>query len=645
MSALFEAYKIALLDSSFFMTPFSDAVRDSLTRVKVYAADTFNSEIEEYRKILSPNRQKLYDANVRFLSENIRINTLNLDTFGAESEHLQNDTWGIVSLLVNFHARFVILTGNQLLIQRIVMNGLPVDIYDLSSDSFIFASAFSSLKGRYSLSNAKWIDEPEDINTGENSVLYDQKGQSVRLGSEIRSGLEATLYRAKGEPDTIAKIFKKDKLSADKFQNIKALVAMKEKPDTDWAVFPENVLYYDADLSKPAGFTEHFVNAGGNLDGNPLFLGDPFNVPDEYLEKKQSYAIEICLKIVRQVCYLNTLGFFISDYNLGNFAPSLTDGNRMQMWDTDSFGYGSYFGKFFSPDYVESSLHTPYDIKTKEGAVSICNDALYQFVFMILSLGDSPISERKKSFKYDNPSYFAQFKRKFFPKSLWNHMEEVFRGTKPPSAEALMHRLLYTLRMLKENPNADKTFRQLFIEAIPGYEETLRQMEEEKEKAKRAESEQSANADSGSQNFNNCASGSGFYQNASGYGSSGQAYGSSPAGAYGTASGQGSTDTYSQKTAFGTMNVSGSNENPSGEGQSTNNPAGKKKKSKGKIIFIILLIAILAFFASFFLTEVYGATSLAELDAATAGTYDSPCSYDPDQTWTDCVSQEYSYWE
>lgn len=476
MPGIYDDYKIALLDSSFFVSNFSEGVKKGLCNIKVYVAGTFNSEIEQYRMVLSTKRQKIYDSNVNFLNENMRLNMLNLDSFGSQSQRLHNDVWGILTLLVGLNAKFVVITANQVLIQRIVLNGLKVDIYDLNTNDFIRFSKFSAYKSRFKFKEATWITPPVNVKVAEKFTLYCKNGSKITLAKQIKSGLEANLYLVKGNSSLIAKIFKKDKLSASKFQNIKRLSEINGKLDIDWAIFPTDVLYYDYNCTNPAGFIETYVSTGESFEDNPLFLGDPFNITDDYLSKKQSYVVELCLKVVRQVCYLNTYGFYISDYNIGNFATIKNDDNNIQMWDTDSFGYESFFGKFFSPNYVESKNHPKYDIRTKKGAIDICNDALYQFVFSILSLGDSPISEVTGKFKYDNPNYVAVCKKKFFPQNIWKHLEDVFRGNKAPSPEALMQQLVVTNFQLRQNPSSDKTVRQLFIEAIPDYEKTLREV-------------------------------------------------------------------------------------------------------------------------------------------------------------------------
>ena len=574
MPGIYDEYKIALLDSSFFVSNFSEVVKNGLNNIKVYVADTFNSEIEQYKLVLSSKRKSIYDSNVRFLNENMRLNTLDLASFGAQSEKLHNDVWGLLTLLVGLNAKFVVITANQVLIQKIVLNGLKVDIYDLNVGSFIKYSSFSTFKFMYELGEVSWPTSPPTyVKVAENSTLFCMDHSIVTLDKEIKNGFEASVYLVKDRSGSIAKIFRKDKLSASKFHNIVQLCGINAILDVNWAKFPTKILYYDVNCNSPAGFIQDYVSTDGNLDDNPLFVGDLPNITEEFLSKKQSYAVELCLKVVRQVCFLNIYGFYISDFNMGNFATIKNDDVNIQMWDTDSFGYGIFFGKFFSQSYAESKNHSKYDIHTKKGAIDICNDALYQFVFSVLSLGDSPISEYTGMFKYDIPDYFHVSRKKFFPQNIWRHLETVFRGEKAPSSEALMQQLIITDNQLRQNPVSDKTFKQLFVEA--GYEEALKELEGEREAEKKKTTTtrtQTSNTNGGS----SWASGSSTSSNSTGSSSS-------------------------NASASSTSNTSGGSGSPSTSGTS----AGTKKKSKLKIVIIILLILAILCAVGYYVSTPY----------------------------------------
>lgn len=463
MPGLFENYRVALLDSSFFVSKFSESVQIGLEDVNVYVADTFNAEIEQYKAVLSSSKSAAYEANIIFLNHTKQLKTLNLESFGDKGKSIHNDTWGVLTLLVGMNAKFVLITADQLLIQRVVLHNLNVDIYDLNKNTFIYHNEFSSYRGRFEFNvNASWAaSTSRDDHVTEKSTLYRRNGSPVVLGKEIKSGLEANLFLVDGNPNLIVKVFKKDKLSANKYKNIVKIQNINRTLDIPWALFPIEVVFYDANCTIPAGFTESYARTKGDLDENPLYLGD-IDLPDDYLNTHISASLELCLKVVRQVHYLNSYGFLVSDFNMGNFALSQANSNCIQMWDTDSFGYET----FFSGYCAGSKTSREYDITKKDGAIDFCSEALYLFAFSVLSLGDAPISEFSGKFKFDNPNYGALYRKELFPDNLWRLFEEVFRGEKEPSVEVLLQQLHVALQKCRNYPASDKTYKELLGEVI-----------------------------------------------------------------------------------------------------------------------------------------------------------------------------------
>lgn len=467
MSSLFENYGVALLDASFFARAFSESVRDGLEKLNVYVADTFNTEIEQYKTLLPPDRRSIYEANIAFLRTRKKpLGTLSLQAFGERGAAAHNDTWGLLNLLAGIDkAKFVLVTADQLLIQRVMLNDVKVDIYDLTREMLVYASDFSMCKASFELHAAE--DETVFANNGGHSLdrltVYRRTGDPIALGKIIKSGAEADIFSVlagdRGAP-TIAKIFKRDKLSAEKYSHIQKIVDLNRTLRISWALFPLDIVFYDFNCTIPAGFTEHFAATKGNLDENPLYLGD-LDMPEESLNTRLSASLQLCLQVVKQVHYLNSYGFLISDFNLGNFALLQSGGNDIQMWDTDSFGYGD----FFSGYCAGGSTSREYDITKKLGAIDFCSEALYLFAFNLLSLGDTAISEYSGKFKFNNPNYGALFRKNFIPENLWNLFEEVFTCKKLPSTEILLQQLYIALDNCKTNPAADKTYRELLTTA------------------------------------------------------------------------------------------------------------------------------------------------------------------------------------
>ena len=147
---------------------------------------------------------------------------------------------------------------------------------------------------------------------------------------------------------------------------------------------------------------------------------------------------------------------------MGNFALRQGNSDCIQMWDTDSFGYET----FFSGYCAGSKTSREYDITKKDGAIDFCSEALYLFAFSVLSLGDAPISEFSGKFKFDNPNYGALYRKDLFPDNLWRLFEEVFRGEKEPSVEVLLQQLHIALQKCRTYPTSDKTYKELLSEVI-----------------------------------------------------------------------------------------------------------------------------------------------------------------------------------
>ena len=123
------------------------------------------------------------------------------------------------------------------------------------------------------------------------------------------------------------------------------------------------------------------------------------------------------------------------------------------MFDTDSFGFQNYFSGFRA---AGSSTANVYDTATKRGALGFCDDALYVFVFTLLSLGSPPIYEKEqvRVFRFD-ANIKDDFTRCLFPERLWRLFEDSFHNGKFFSAEMLLRELSETLRDLDEHPEND----------------------------------------------------------------------------------------------------------------------------------------------------------------------------------------------
>lgn len=457
MNGIFGAYKVALIDSSFYFKAFSYQLREALKQIKVYVGQTFRDETEQISRVLSERRRPVYQENLSFLIREIKLNYVNMTAADENTEHLQNDTWGLLNLMGKLGAKFVLVTADRLLIQRVILTGIRVDIYDLCSDSFVYNDEFPAIRARMTLDTRMDSVAAEHGVIRENSMLYRNHGEPVVLENKINSGIEGTLYTVRGDEGLVAKVFKKDKLPINKLENLVRLQGINDVMDISWAIFPQDILYYDEALTIPVGFTERYVATLSNLGDDPLYIGDLPSMTDEQLEVNISQSLKLVLKIVRQIRYLNQYGFYVSDYNPMNFSYRGDSFELMQMWDTDSFSFDRYFSGYIAGDKVSRE----YDVTTQIGAIDFCSEGLYVFAFKMLTLGDAPISEKRGTFKYDRPTYPNFFRKNMIPKNLWELFEAVFHGEKEASTEVLLRELVIAIDILRQNPSQDITYRQL----------------------------------------------------------------------------------------------------------------------------------------------------------------------------------------
>ncbi len=458
MYGIFSSYKVALIDSSFYFRPFSDELRSALKGMPVYVGKTFRDDVQQISKVLSSSRRPVYEENLQFLIREIELKYINRFDDDEKTAHLQNDTWGMLNLMASIGSRFVLVTADRLLINRVILTDVRVDIFDLSSDSFIYYSDFRSLRRDLVLDNRLESAVSTHDPIRQDSILYRRNGTSLTLGAAMNDGgAEGVLYTVKGHQELIAKVYRSGKLPVNKLENLLKLEGINDVMEISWAIFPQDILYYDKDLTIPVGFSSRFVRTLSVLGDDPLYTGDLPSLTPAMLDVPISQTLMLVLKVVRQVRYLNQYGFYVSDYNTCNFSYLGNSYDLLQMWDTDSFGYEGYFSGYTSGD----RLGREYDVTQKMDAIALCNEALYVFAFRMLALGDPPLSERKGTFKYDNPEYPNHYRISMIPDNLWNLFEQVFHQDKEPSVEMLLHELTAALDSLNKNPSQNPTYQKL----------------------------------------------------------------------------------------------------------------------------------------------------------------------------------------
>ena len=450
----FHDYEFVILDASYFLLRERGAeLAERLSESRVYVPVTFEAERRAYRELLPDKRRASYDAFTRALS-------------GYKTPDRPQSAWEMARSVSARGKSLCVVTGNRLFIERMILEDeapLKADIFDLSRMEWILCEEFSQLRTKLEFQKEELSEVPPPKETiGYGTTLYKSDGEEIRLcklGEGRMSGAESELYGVEdfsGENIGIAKIFRTGNLTPGKCRHLHQMTEAARRIEAPWAFFPTDTLYRDETRRIFAGILEDYAGESHTLYERRVYQGDLSS--NEELSMRLSDNLRLCFNLVRQICFLNHYGFFVSDFNLKNFALSeeepnpLSKGesNRVLMFDTDSFGFQNYFSGFHA---AGSSTANVYDTTTKRGALGFCDDALYVSVFTLLSLGSPPIyvKEQARLFRFDEKPE-DDFKRLLFPERLWRFFENAFRVRKSFSAEMLLWELSEALRDLDRRP-------------------------------------------------------------------------------------------------------------------------------------------------------------------------------------------------
>ena len=452
MTGYFDIYNVAIVDASLFREKLSEAFIAELRQIHyIYISGTFSAEVLELMELL-PTRREIIDSNYRLFRETLSTSVMNLEAY----PDCNNDIWDFLQLVSERPNadKAVLITGSLGLIQRVISCGLGIDIYDLNRKQLVGHVAYRNLAKKYFVDNEETpvCMEPTD-KIDEGTTLYTGKGGPVTLGEMLGdgSGSEGNVFFLRQfSPECVAKIFKTGKFSVNKFRAVKAMVDDKSLNGIVWAKFPYDILYSDFQRSKPVGILEPYGKTAGSLYDDELFFGDTGNWSSSLLSVKVSDVLCLCKYITRQVCYLNAIGVYVSDFNIKNFDyPAGKTNPFIQMWDTDSFGYGNYFSGYMA----DNEKFKTYDVTRREDICEMCNDELYHFLFRMLTLSDYPFDPETGSFNYLSRDYSNYSRKEFVPKSIWEAFEKFYTGKTKASPQMM----LYLLRkeMMERSANAD----------------------------------------------------------------------------------------------------------------------------------------------------------------------------------------------
>lgn len=479
MAEQYEQYNVVVIDSSLFPCKLNDEMMNCLKSARsIYVSGTFHSEIRELKELLSEEDRKNCDSNMKQLNTIIHPKVMNLSAY----PELNSDIWDFLELCSTRPNadKMLIITANRLLLQRVVCNHFPMDIYNLNTNHYLSHKLYPTIERHYTVDNNDTpVSAKAAVRFGKGTRLYAERrngrrSEPVVLGDMLGDGQggEGNVYHLTGEfAGEVAKIYKNGQFPTNKYIATREMVQNRRFGEIVWTAFPAGILYADRGFTQPVGIMERYTETHSSLYDDELFFGDTGNWTPSLLSVRVSDLLYLCKCVTRQICYLNMLGVTVADYNIKNFDYPLSQRQSsrsgldfIQMWDSDSFGYNNYFS-----GYMADVNRKSYDINKKTDILDLCNDELYSFLFQILTLGDNPYNPVTGRFNYENDSYYQYARKDFVPPSLWNAFEAFFTGKSKASPQMMLHLLHEELERRLRTGKTDVTYRELVSRIDAGF--------------------------------------------------------------------------------------------------------------------------------------------------------------------------------
>lgn len=379
MDARAQSYAGIVIDASFFVRPFSEEFRQMLSDTPVYCAQTWENAVAVMGAGLEEIHKHIFEENLAVIMQK--------KPQFHDGASCITDVVGMIRSLASLGAargqRYLFASADQMLIQRLVLEQVQIDIYNLWTDIRIPAESFQRLAGTFEFARVTWSPAPTAETNEEELILHDEKGSPVRLHKlhDMRmNGGEAVIYTCPAKPGLLAKIYRKNtnSLNAGKIKNIEKLQEkFTENPGFSWAKVPLEKLYLEPERRNVVGFLMKTAEEGTLLDELELLDEDRGDI-------EVQKVVKLCRTLIRQVACLSIYGFCVYDYNDRNFSYSVHQPDFVQMMDTDSFCGGDYF-----TDLRNRNINTRKDFvtgeTTKAEALLICTEFAYIYTgYMML---------------------------------------------------------------------------------------------------------------------------------------------------------------------------------------------------------------------------------------------------------------------
>ncbi len=325
-----QKYTGILLDATFFF-PLRPELTRLLGRTPLWVCATWQTTVALLGELLTGAEKAVYLENLSYLraQKPRQMPGVRSDLFGT-----------VLTLAARPAERWLLVTADQTLLQRVILEDLPIDLYDLFQDTHIPRSAFPARRRELELEWSDRVCPTVDILQADPLVLYDETWNPIRLEKAHRfaEGREAYLYRCPGQPDRCIKLFRQPNsreafLTPEKLGHIRRLQkAFSDRGPGFWATVPVGLIYDEN--HDPVGFQMYTTAATEPISS------------DDYLHRTQNRVpifrvLQRCVSLVVQMMYLNVYGFYVCDFNSGNFR-CMGDGAQVVMLDADSFSSGNF---------------------------------------------------------------------------------------------------------------------------------------------------------------------------------------------------------------------------------------------------------------------------------------------------------------
>lgn len=222
-------------------------------------------------------------------------------------------------------------------------------------------------------------------------VFIGEKKNQAKLISTIASGGEGTLYSLDCNPNIVAKIYKREKITLHKKEKIEKIV--EKNPNYKGICFPSQLVYNQN--GEFVGYT--MPKAQGDELGRSVFFKQLLQ--KKFPNWKKQDTVQLCITILDKIHFLNKNNIIMGDINPANIL--VVSPTEVFFVDTDSYQIEDY------PCPVGTINFTAPEIQKKHYAEFLRtqgneNFAIATLLFMIMLPGKPPYSQQGGESQIDN---------------------------------------------------------------------------------------------------------------------------------------------------------------------------------------------------------------------------------------------------